>query len=183
MKSSKDTINVNLLTPASLNVLFFSGLCAILFWVVDKSGYGFRIGLIWGGVFGGLFYWVSRKVNQFVGDGSAGLITNGFSGTVSGTMASFATHLVFGINLHAFIIGVFGDMSAGVSQIAFYVMAEGAFLGGGFGVFQSLLMGKLNRWLYHQFNKGHEQERPEPKKMLKGRELESNQKKFEKIQL
>jgi hypothetical protein len=175
MKSLTGALQQQQISPLFANAFMFSALCAGLFWIVDQSGFGFQIGMIWGGFFGAFFYVISRKINQTMGDGSAGLFTNGFSGTVAGTFAAFVSHLVFGPNLDAFIISIFGDMQAGVSQMAFYVMVEGAFLGGGFGVFQSLIMGKVNRMIVNKMGVGDAKVATEDNKLVKYNNEEATQ--------
>jgi|GEM_PF-1783729 len=152
MKYLTQSISRQTISPILANAFLFSALCALLFWIVDKSGYGFQIGMLWGAVYGLIFYQISRKINQFMGDGTAGLFTNGFSGTIAGTLSSFTVHLFFGLALDKFIISIFGDMSIGAPQLAFYTIVEGAFLGGGFGVAQTLIFGKLNRAIYSRMN-------------------------------
>lgn len=179
-KSDTSIAGSSYLQATLANAVIFALICGALFWIVSGSAAGLSSGVTYGALYGMLFSLASRAAYRQMGDTFAGLFVNGFSGTVSGAFAALFTKFIQGSFLLEFIHQVFGEITGGMSQLAFYVIAEGAFFGGGLGVAQSLLFGRLKKHNEQEPNKApHELPDKQEKALKESPRIHSKEKQTE----
>ncbi|MCS6988081.1 MAG: hypothetical protein NZM06_01005 [Chloroherpetonaceae bacterium] len=101
----------------------------------DGTCYGFVYGLTFGALFSLLSRWIARQI------GEGGILWNGFAGFVAGAISGATTKILCSPIAEKVLSAVYGRIESPV-QLAFYAVVYAAWLGGFFGLFQSLFFGR-----------------------------------------
>ncbi|MGQ9806293.1 MAG: hypothetical protein ACUVRP_09480 [Chlorobiales bacterium] len=117
----------------------FGLICAFTLTLFTGSYNGTCYGLIFGLIFGALFALLSRAIARQIGEG--GLLWYGFAGILSGAISGALTKMICTPIANEVLTAVYGRLESPV-QIAFYAVVCAAYLGGFFGLSQSLIFGK-----------------------------------------
>ncbi len=123
----------------ALYAIGFGMICAFTLTLLTGSYNGTCYGLIFGLLFGVLFATVSRYIARQIGEG--GIIWYGFAGVFSGTISGALTKMICSSIADEVLSAVYGPINSPV-QLAFYAVVCAAYLGGFFGLFQSLIFGR-----------------------------------------
>lgn len=117
----------------------FGLICAFTLTLFTGSFDGTCYGLVFGLLFGALFSASSRLIARHIGEG--GILWNGFAGVISGAISGAVTKMICTPIAHEALTAVYGRIDSPV-QLAFYAVVCAAYLGGFFGLFQSLIFGR-----------------------------------------
>ncbi len=117
----------------------FGLICAFTLTFFTGSYNGTCYGLVFGMLFGVLFATSSRFIAHQIGEGD--LWWNGCAGVISGAISGALTKMICTSIAHDVLSTVYGRIESPV-QLAFYVVVCAAYLGGFFGLFQSLIFGR-----------------------------------------
>jgi hypothetical protein len=117
----------------------FGLICAFTLTLFTGSYNGTCYGLIFGMIFGTLFALLSRYIARQIGEG--GILWYGFAGILSGAISGALTKIICTPIAREVLTAVYGRLESPV-QIAFYAVVCAAYLGGFFGLFQSLIFGR-----------------------------------------
>lgn len=117
----------------------FGLICAFTLTLFTGSYNGTCYGLVFGMLFGVLFAISSRFIARQIGEG--GILWYGFAGVISGALSGSLTKMICTSIAYEVLTAVYGRLESPV-QIAFYAVVCAAYLGGFFGLFQSLIFGR-----------------------------------------
>lgn len=117
----------------------FGLICAFTLTLFTGSYNGTCYGLVFGSLFGTLFAVLSRAIARQIGEG--GILWYGFAGIFSGAISGALTKMICTPIANEVLTAVYGQLESPV-QIAFYAVVCAAYLGGFFGLFQSLIFGR-----------------------------------------
>ncbi len=117
----------------------FGLICAFTLTLFTGSYNGTCYGLIFGILFGVMFASISRWIARQIGEG--GILWYGFAGILSGALSGALTKMICTSIAHEVLSAVYGRIESPV-QLAFYAVVCAAYLGGFFGLFQSLIFGR-----------------------------------------
>jgi hypothetical protein len=139
-----DSITRDKKTPSqyarmALYAVGFGLICAFTLTLFTGSYNGTCYGLVFGVLFGMLFAMLSRYIARQIGEG--GILWYGFAGILSGAISGALTKMICTPIAHEVLTAVYGRLESPV-QIAFYAVVCAAYLGGFFGLFQSLIFGR-----------------------------------------
>ncbi len=123
----------------ALYAVGFGLICAFTLTLFTGSYNGTCYGLVFGVLFGVLFSISSRFIARQIGEG--GILWNGFTGVISGAISGALTKMICTSIAHEVLSTVYGRIESPV-QLAFYAVVCAAYLGGFFGLFQSLIFGR-----------------------------------------
>lgn len=126
-------------TRMILYAVGFGLICAFTLTLFTGSYNGTCYGLIFGLIFGALFALLSRYIARQIGEG--GILWYGFAGILSGAISGALTKIICTPIAREVLTSVYGQLESPV-QIAFYAVVCAAYLGGFFGLFQSLIFGR-----------------------------------------
>ncbi len=124
---------------AALYAVGFGLICAFTLTLFTGSYNGTCYGLVFGVLFGVFFAIFSRFIARQIGEG--GILWNGFAGVISGAISGALTKMICTPIAHEVLSTVYGRIESPV-QLAFYAVVCAAYLGGFFGLFQSLIFGR-----------------------------------------
>lgn len=117
----------------------FGLICAFTLTLFSSSYNGTCYGLVFGVLFGVMFSITSRYIARRIGEG--GILWYGFAGIISGAVCGALTKIICSPIAHEVLTKVYGRIEH-PPQMAFYAVVCAAYLGGFFGLFQSLIFGK-----------------------------------------
>ena len=120
---------------AAVYAVGFGLICAFILTLFTGSYNGTCYGLIFGMLFGVMFASISRWIARHIGEG--GILWYGFAGILSGAL----TKIICTPIANEVLSAVYGRIESPV-QLAFYAVVCAAYLGGFFGLFQSLIFGR-----------------------------------------
>ncbi len=123
---------------AAIYAISFGLISALTLTLFTGSYNGTCYGFIFGVLFGLLFAGLSRFIARQIGEG--GILWYGFAGILSGTFSGALTKIICTPIAHEVLSAVYGHIESPV-QLAFYAVVCAAYLGGFFGLFQSLIFG------------------------------------------
>ncbi len=123
----------------ALYAVGFGMICAFTLTLFTGSYNGTCYGLIFGLLFGVMFASISRWIARQIGEG--GILWYGFAGILSGALSGALTKMICTSIAREVLTVVYGRLESPV-QIAFYAVVCAAYLGGFFGLFQSLIFGR-----------------------------------------
>jgi len=123
----------------ALYAVGFGMICAFTLTLFTGSYNGTCYGLIFGLLFGMMFASLSRWIARQIGEG--GILWYGFAGILSGALSGALTKMICTSIAHEVLSSVYGRIESPV-QLAFYAVVCAAYLGGFFGLFQSLIFGR-----------------------------------------
>ncbi len=154
-----------------LYAIGFGLICAFTLTLFTGSYNGTCYGLIFGMLFGVMFASISRWIARQIGEG--GILWYGFAGILSGALSGALTKMICTSIAHEVLSAVYGRIESPV-QLAFYAVVCAAYLGGFFGLFQSLIFGRsvstqeirydtsFKREQANELSERHAKELPEP---------------------
>ncbi len=122
----------------ALYAVGFGLICAFTLTLFTGSYNGTCYGFVFGAIFGVLFAALSRYIARQIGEG--GILWYGFAGILSGAISGALTKMICTSIANEVLTAVYGRLESPV-QIAFYAVVCAAYLGGFFGLFQSLIFG------------------------------------------
>jgi hypothetical protein len=117
----------------------FGLICAFTLTIFTGSYNGACYGLVFGVLFGGAFAVLSRYIARRIGEG--GILWYGFAGIISGGVCGALAKMICSPIASEVLTKVYGRIDH-PPQMAFYAVVCAAYLGGFFGLFQSLIFGK-----------------------------------------
>ena len=126
-------------TRMALYAVGFGLICAFTLTLFTGSYNGTCYGLVFGLLFGVLFAVLSRYIARQIGEG--GILWYGFAGILSGAISGALTKMICTPIANEVLTAVYGRLESPM-QIAFYAVVCAAYLGGFFGLFQSLIFGR-----------------------------------------
>jgi hypothetical protein len=124
---------------AAVYAVGFGLICAFILTLFTGSYNGTCYGLIFGMLFGVMFASISRWIARHIGEG--GILWYGFAGILSGALSGALTKIICTPIANEVLSAVYGRIESPV-QLAFYAVVCAAYLGGFFGLFQSLIFGR-----------------------------------------
>ncbi len=139
-----DSITRDKKTPSqyarmALYAVGFGLICAFTLTLFTGSYNGTCYGFVFGALFGVLFATLSRYIARQIGEG--GILWYGFAGILSGAISGAVTKMICTPIAHEVLTAIYGRIDSPV-QLAFYAVVCAAYLGGFFGLFQSLIFGR-----------------------------------------
>lgn len=117
----------------------FGLICAFTLTLLTGSYNGTCYGFVFGGLFGILFAMLSRYIARQIGEG--GILWYGFAGMASGAISGALTKMLCTPIANEVLTAVYGRLESPV-QVAFYAVVCAAYLGGFFGLAQSLIFSR-----------------------------------------
>ena len=131
-----------LLRPAAFYAITFAIICSVAAFALSGTASGIEFGTVFGIIYGSLYYSIQRALIRNYGESIFSLLIHGFSGGVSGVVASVLTKLIHPYSIYKDVIDSIYGTGFGMNaepERAFYIIMGGAFFGGFLGVTQSLL--------------------------------------------
>ncbi|MDX2128331.1 MAG: hypothetical protein SFU91_04775 [Chloroherpetonaceae bacterium] len=128
--------------PAVFYALTFAIICSVAAFALSGKAISIQFGSVFGIIFGSLYFSIQRVLIRNYGESIFSLLIHGFSGGVSGVIASVFTKLIHPYGIYKDVIDAIYGTGVGVNsepERAFFIIMGGAFFGGFLGVTQSLL--------------------------------------------